>query len=154
MLLAEKANRRVRIADEKKDEYIGMGYTVRNLDGSLVKAPDNPKKRIQELESALKKVTEYADSADKKIAELYEELKKTADEAEAASGARMDLLNSTREENERLKAENADLKGKLEEAGKYAENANKRITELEAALKKAEGSETPKKEAKTKQADK
>ena len=49
MLLAEKANRRVRIADEKKDEYIGMGYTVRNLDGSLVKAPDNPKKRIQEL---------------------------------------------------------------------------------------------------------
>ena len=55
MLLAEKANRRVRIADEKKDEYIGMGYTVKNMDGSLVQAPQDHKKRVQELEAELKK---------------------------------------------------------------------------------------------------
>ena len=54
MLLAEKANRRVRIADEKKDEYIGMGYTVKNMDGSLVQAPQDHKKRVQELEAELK----------------------------------------------------------------------------------------------------
>lgn len=109
MLIAEKANRRVRINDEKKDEYIGMGYIIKNTDGSLVKAPDNPKKRVQELES------------------------------EIAT----------------LKAENADLKGKVEEAEKYAENADKRIAELEAELKKAAaGSESSKKEPKTKQTDK
>ena len=139
MLMAEKANRRVRIADEKKDEYIGMGYIVKNTDGSLVKAPEDPKKRVKELEEELKKITDYADSADKKIAELY---------------AGMDLLESTRAENEFLKAENADLKGKLEEAHAYAENADKRITELEAELKKATASEAAKKEPKVKQADK
>ncbi|MCI8673061.1 MAG: hypothetical protein HFI89_06185 [Lachnospiraceae bacterium] len=154
MLMAEKANRRVRIADEKKDEYIGMGYIVKNMDGSLVKAPEDPKKRVKELEEELKKITDYADSADKKIAELYAEMKKTADKAESTSGAGMDLLESTRAENEFLKAENADLKGKLEEAHAYAENADKRITELEAELKKATASETIKKEPKVKQTDK
>lgn len=138
MLIAEKANRRVRIADEKKDEYIGMNYTIKNMDGSLVKAPGDPKKRVQELETELKKITDYADSADKKIAALYVELKKAADEAE----------------NESLKAENAGLKGKLEEVRVYAENADKRIAELEAELKKATASETVKKEPKVKQADK
>ena len=58
MLLAEKANRRVRIADEKKDEYIGMGYTVKNMDGSLVQAPQDHKKRVQELEAELKEATD------------------------------------------------------------------------------------------------
>lgn len=150
MLLAEKANRVVRINDEKKDEYIGMGYTVKNMDGSIVKAPENPKERVKELESELsnlkaektsvddelKKITEYADSADKKIEELYADMKKIAEESEA------------------LKAENADLKGKLKEAHDYAENADKRITELEAKLKKSTAAETAKKETKTKTADK
>lgn len=66
----------------------------------------------------------------------------------------MDLVNTTRAENESLKAENSDLKGKLAEASAYAENADKRIAELEAELKAAKAAETPKKEAKTKQADK
>lgn len=151
MLLAEKANRRVRIADEKKDEYIGMGYTVKNMDGSLVQAPQDHKKRVQELEAELKKTRE---DADQRISSLTGELKKAKGEAEAASGARMDLLNATMAENEALKAENSDLKGKLEEASAYAENADKRIAELEAELKAAKAAETPKKEAKPKQTDK
>lgn len=151
MLLAEKANRRVRIADEKKDEYIGMGYTVKNMDGTVIKEPDNPKKKVQVLETELKATKE---AAEKQIAELTEELKKAKGEAATASDARMNLLESTREENESLKAENADLKGKLEEAHAYAENADKRITELEAELKKTAAAETAKKETKTKQEDK
>lgn len=151
MLLAEKANRRVRIADEKKDEYIGMGYTVKNMDGSLVKAPTDPKKRAQEFEAEV--ATIKAD-ADKQIAKLTEELKQAREEAAAASSSRMDLLESTRAENESLKAENADLKGKLEEAHTYAEKADKRITELEAEVKKTTAADTAKKEAKPKTADK
>ena len=151
MLLAEKANRRVRIADEKKDEYIGMGYTVKNMDGTVIKAPVDPKKKVQELEKELKATKE---AAEKQVADLTEELKKAREEADSVSGARMDLLESTRAENEDLKAENAELKDKLEEAHTYAENADKRITELEAELKKAAAAETAKKEPKSKQADK
>lgn len=151
MLFAEKANRRVRIADEKKDEYIGMGYTVKNENGSLVKAPEDPKKRVQELEAELKKVTCYANSADKKIAELHEQMKKTAEEAEAASGARMDLLNATKAENETLKAEIADLKCRLDAVGI---NEDRPTAELETELKASKAAEPPKKEAKAKQADK
>ena len=66
----------------------------------------------------------------------------------------MDLLNATMAENEALKAENSDLKGKLGEASAYAENADKRIAELETELKAAKAAETPKKEAKPKQTDK
>lgn len=151
MLLAEKANRRVRIADEKKDEYIGMGYTVKNMDGSLVKAPEDPKKKVKELEA---EVVSIKAEAEEQIAKLTEELEKAREEAESASGARMELLESTRAENESLKAENADLKGKLEEAHTYAEKADKRITELEAEVKKATAADTAKKEAKPKTADK
>ena len=157
MLLAEKANRRVRIADEKKDEYIRMGYTVKNLDGSVIKAPNDPKKRVQELEAELKATRE---AMEKQITDLNNDLEKAREEAAAASGARMDLLESTRAENKDLKAENADLKAenvtlkaKLEEDHTYIEDADKRITELEAELKKATAAEPAKKEAKTKQAD-
>lgn len=151
MLLAEKANRRVRIADEKKDEYIGMGYTVKNMDGSLVKAPEDPKKKVKELEAELKSAKE---AAEKQIADLTKELEKVREEATSASDARMSLLETTRTENEALKAENAALKGKLEEAHNYVENADKRITELEAELKKTAAADVDKKEAKAKTADK
>lgn len=133
MLIAEKANRVVRIVDEKKEEYIGMGYTIKDTDGNIIKAPNDPKERIAELEAELKKVTE---------------------QLESVSGARMELLETTRSENESLKAENADLKSKLDEAALHAETADKRIAELEAELKKAETADAPKKEPKTKQAEK
>ncbi|MBD5504599.1 MAG: hypothetical protein HDR09_12955 [Lachnospiraceae bacterium] len=151
MLIAEKANRVVRIADEKKDEYIGMGYTVKNMDGTVIKAPVDPKKKAQELEAELKATKE---AAEKQIADLTKELEKAREEASSTSDARMNLLETTRTENEALKAENADLKGKLEEARNYAENADKRITELEAELKKTAAADADKKEAKTKTADK
>lgn len=110
MLYAEKANRRVRIPDEKKDEYIGMGYTVKNMDGTVIKEPENPKKAAEALSK------ENAD------------LKAKLEEAEAGVNARLDLLNSVRDENEALKKENADLKAK--------------IAELEAGQKPAEDAAT------------
>lgn len=64
MYMAEKANRVVRIADEKKDEYIGMGYTIKDMSGNIINAPNNPKDRIAELEAELKK-TEAADAPKK-----------------------------------------------------------------------------------------
>lgn len=110
MLYAEKANRRVRIADEKKDEYVGMGYTIKNLDGSMVKAPDDPKKENADLK--------------KENAELEERLK-------AATG-RVDELSKNVSD---LTAEKNELEGKLAEASKYAEDADKKIEKLEAELK-------------------
>lgn len=133
MLLAEKANRRVRIADEKKDEYIGMGYTIKNLDGTLLKAPDDPKKQVKKLEA------EIAALKAEKV-ELEDSLKKATEDANAASDARMELLNSTREENEQLKVE--------------IEALQKENDDLKAKLEAQAGSETPKKETKGKQTDK
>ena len=126
MLKAKKGNRVVRIPDEKKKEYQVLGYTISDMSGKVLYEPTDPKKEIESLKAPL-------DDMEKEKAELEEKLK----EAETASGARMDLFNSIRNENEALKAENAGLKGKLAEASAYAENADKRIEELEEKLKEA-----------------
>ncbi len=126
MLKAKKGNRVVRIPDEKRKEYQLLGYKISDMSGNVLYEPTDPKKEVESLKAQL-------DVVKKEKIELEEKLK----EAETASGARMDLFNSTRDENEALKSENAGLKGKLEEASAYAKKADKRIAELEGKLKEA-----------------
>ena len=126
MLKAKKGNRVVRIPDEKRKEYQLLGYKISDMSGNVLYEPTDPKKEVESLKAQL-------DVVKKEKIELEEKLK----EAETASGARMDLFNSTRDENEALKSENAGLKGKLEEASAYARKADKRIAELEGKLKEA-----------------
>lgn len=80
MLKARKANRVVKIPDEKKNAYIALGYTITDMDGNLVHEPSSPGRKAEELklkvaalESKLNEASEYAEKADGKIEELEKE---------------------------------------------------------------------------------
>ena len=120
MLKARKANRVLKIPDEKKKTYIALGYTITDMDGNMIHEHVEPsekleqaEKEIQDLKAKLEEASKYAENADKKIQEL--EKKNTEAEKEIQ-----------------------DLKAKLEEASKYAENADKKIQELEKKNTEAE----------------
>ena len=74
MLKARKANRVIRIPDEKKDAYIALGYKITDMNDKVVAEPHNAEKeaetlkaQVTDLETKLKEATEYAENADKKI---------------------------------------------------------------------------------------
>lgn len=49
MLKATKANRVLRIADEQKDNYLKMGYTITNMDDILVDEPPDLSHQAEKL---------------------------------------------------------------------------------------------------------
>lgn len=51
MLKARKANRVVRIPDEKKDVYIKLGYTITDMDDNIVHEHVEPTQRLKDLEA-------------------------------------------------------------------------------------------------------
>lgn len=98
MLKARKANRVIRIPDEKKDAYAALGYKITDMNDKVVAEPHNAEKeaetlktQVTDLETKLKEAAEYAENADKKI------------EAMEA-------------ENAKLKEQVTDLEAKLKEA--------------------------------------
>lgn len=98
MLKARKANRVIRIPDEKKDAYVALGYKVTDMEDHVIAEPHNAEKEVEALKEQvsdlggrLKEASQYALDADKKIEAL------TA-------------------ENATLKAQVSDLEGKLKEA--------------------------------------
>ena len=98
MLKARKANRVIRIPDEKKDAYAALGYKITDMNDKVVAEPHNAEKeaetlktQVTDLEAKLKEAAEYAENADKKI------------EAMEA-------------ENAKLKEQVTDLEAKLKEA--------------------------------------
>jgi len=100
MLKARKANRVIRIPDEKKDAYIALGYKITDMNDKVVAEPHNAEKeaetlkaQVTDLETKLKEATEYAENADKK---------KKIEAMEA--------------ENAKLKEQVTDLEAKLKEA--------------------------------------
>lgn len=77
MLKARKANRVLKIPDEKKKTYIALGYTITDMDGNMIHEHVEPseklekaEKEIQDLKAKLEEASEYAENADKKIEEL------------------------------------------------------------------------------------
>lgn len=50
MLKARKANRVVRIPDEKKGVYIKLGYTITDMDDNIVHEHVEPTQRLKDLE--------------------------------------------------------------------------------------------------------
>lgn len=89
MYKAMKKNRVLQIADEKVDEYKQLGYTILNESDEIVFEPENPKRKVVELEAKLKEATLYAENADKKIEELQAENAelKAALQAQSTMGA-------------------------------------------------------------------
>ena len=49
MLKARLKNRILRIADEKADEYKKLGYTITDMEGNLIFAPEDKDREIAEL---------------------------------------------------------------------------------------------------------
>ena len=64
MLKARKANRVIRIPDEKKDAYIALGYKITDMNDKVVAEPHNAEKeaetlkaQVTDLEAKLKEAT-------------------------------------------------------------------------------------------------
>lgn len=96
MLKARKANRVVKIPDEKKKTYIALGYTITDMDGNVLHEHVEPseklaeaEKEIEDLKAKLEEVTLYAEDADKKITDLQKENEelKAAIQAQATMGS-------------------------------------------------------------------
>lgn len=96
MLKARKANRVLKIPDEKKKTYIALGYTITDMDGNMIHEHVEPsekleqaEKEIQDLKEKLEEATLYAEDADKKIADLQKENEelKAAIQAQATMGS-------------------------------------------------------------------
>ena len=98
MLKAAKKNRVLQIPDEKVEEYMKMGYTIRDLEGNTIWKPENEKEEAEqlrkengELKAQLEEACEYAETKDK-------------------------MIGALEEENTKLKTQIAGLKAKLKEA--------------------------------------
>ena len=90
MLKARKANRVIRIPDEKKDAYIALGYKITDMNDKVVAEPHNAEKeaetlktQVTDLETKLKEAT--AKTKETKQATGGSEADKQADSGKQAT---------------------------------------------------------------------
>lgn len=90
MLKARKANRVIRIPDEKKDAYIALGYKITDMNDKVVAEPHNAEKeaealkaQVTDLEAKLKEAT--AKTEETKQATGSSEAGKQADSGKQAT---------------------------------------------------------------------
>lgn len=124
MLKARKANRVIRIPDEKKDAYIALGYKITDMNDKVVAEPHNAEKeaetlkaQVTDLETKLKEAAEYAENADKKIEAMEAEnakLKEQVTDLEAK------LKEATAKTKETKQATGGSKAGKQADSGKQA----------------------------------
>lgn len=97
--IVQKANRVLTITDEKADEYLKMGYTVKDMSGNVILQPEPTGKeavnKIHELEAKNKELEEELDAATTYVSD--------AD----------DKINKLQKENAELQKENAELKAAI-----------------------------------------
>ncbi len=97
--IVQKANRVLTITDEKADEYLKMGYTVKDMSGNVILQPEPTGKeavnKIHELEAKNKELEEELDAAATYVSD--------AD----------DKINKLQKENAELQKENAELKAAI-----------------------------------------
>lgn len=126
MLKARKANRVIRIPDEKKDAYAALGYKITDMNDKVVAEPHNAEKeaetlktQVTDLETKLKEAAEYAENADKKIEAMEAEnakLKEQVTDLEAK------LKEATAKTKETKQATGGSEAGKQADSGKQATN--------------------------------
>jgi len=124
MLKARKANRVIRIPDEKKDAYAALGYKITDMNDKVVAEPHNAEKeaetlktQVTDLEAKLKEAAEYAENADKKIEAMEAEnakLKEQVTDLEAK------LKEATAKTKETKQATGGSEAGKQADSGKQA----------------------------------
>ena len=124
ILKARKANRVIRIPDEKKDAYAALGYKITDMNDKVVAEPHNAEKeaetlktQVTDLEAKLKEAAEYAENADKKIETMEAEnakLKEQVTDLEAK------LKEATAKTKETKQATGGSEAGKQADSGKQA----------------------------------
>lgn len=67
MLRARKANRVLRIPDERAKDYVALGYTIESMEGTILNQPEDPKALIVELRTELAKKDERISYLEKKL---------------------------------------------------------------------------------------
>ena len=80
MLKARKANRVIRIPDEKKDAYAALGYKITDMNDKVVAEPHNAEKEAETLKT---QVTDLE-------AKLKEATAKTKETKQATGGSEAD----------------------------------------------------------------
>ena len=85
---AIRKNRVLTIAEEKADEYAGMGYTVTDSAGNVVAEPtentlEGANQQIARLKDEIKAKDDTIRTKDAEIESLREQMKVQAEEAEA-----------------------------------------------------------------------
>ena len=75
MLKARKANRVLKIPDEKKKTYIALGYTITDMDGNMIHEHVEPSEKLEQAEKEIQDLKAQiasagAENADKKIEDL------------------------------------------------------------------------------------
>ena len=124
MLKARKANRVIRIPDEKKDAYIALGYKITDMNDKVVAEPHNAEKeaetlkaQVTDLETKLKEATEYEENADKKIEAMEAENAKLK---EQVTDLETKLKEATAKTKETKQATGGSETGKQADSGKQA----------------------------------
>lgn len=79
MLKARKANRVLKIPDEKKKTYIALGYTITDMDGNMIHEHVEPSEKLEQAEKEIQdlKAQIASASATEQAATPAPETKKT-----------------------------------------------------------------------------
>lgn len=126
MLKARKANRVIRIPDEKKDAYAALGYKITDMNDKVVAEPHNAEKeaetlktQVTDLETKLKEAAEYAENADKKIEAMEAENAKLKEQVTDLEAKLKEATAKTKETKQATGGSEAD---KQADSGKQATN--------------------------------
>ncbi len=88
MLKAKKGNRVVRIPDEKKKEYIALGYTISDMKGKVIHEYVEPTEKLKELEKENKDLKQQVENLKTENADLKAKSEKSEEETPSKAPAK------------------------------------------------------------------
>lgn len=87
MLKARKANRVLKIPDEKKKTYIALGYTITDMDGNMIHEHVEPSEKLEQAEKEIQDLKAKNTAYEKEIQDLKALIAATDSSAQADTPA-------------------------------------------------------------------
>lgn len=87
MLKARKANRVLKIPDEKKKTYIALGYTITDMDGNMIHEHVEPSEKLEQAEKEIEDLEKKNAEAEKEIQDLKAQIASAGATEQAATPA-------------------------------------------------------------------
>lgn len=87
MLKARKANRVVKIPDEKKKSYTAMGYTITDMDGNMIHEHVEPSERLEKAEKEIQDLKAKIEILEKENTDLKAQIASAGATEQAATPA-------------------------------------------------------------------